>query len=207
MIIGLIKNYTKLLLLKRHWKQNNKHNFTLPGTMFRFENVSVGRYSYGVLNVYDFGAANEKLQIGSFVSIAEDVKFVLGGNHRYKTFLTYPAKVKFMFERQEALSKGPIVVEDDVWIGFDALILSGVKIGQGSIIAARSLVVTDVPPYSIVGGVPAKVIKYRFEPKIIEKLKTLDYSKLDSSYLKKNIDILYEDLTIDSLNKILKDTA
>lgn len=207
MIIRKILNIVKLVLLKIKWTRINKHNSTIPGTIFRLNNVNVGRYTYGVLNVYDFGADNEKLQIGSFVSIAEDVKFVLGGNHRYKTLLTYPIRVNFLSEKQEALSKGPIIVEDDVWIGFDSVILSGVRVGRGSIIAARSLVVTDIPPYSIAGGIPAKVIKYRFEPEIIEKLKSLDYSRIDEKFCENNMDLLYNDLTSGNLDKILRNLS
>jgi serine acetyltransferase len=94
----------------------------------------------------------------------------------------------------EAVSKGDIVVGDDVWIGYGATILSGVHIGQGAVVAAGALVAKDVPPYAIVGGVPAKVIKYRFEPALIERLLEIDYSQLDDATIREHADDLYNGL-------------
>lgn len=155
------------------------------------DRVSVGTMSYGPLEVYCWNAQNEKLVIGNYVSIASGVKFLLGGNHYYDTLFTYPFKVKVLKEPQEAWSKGPIIVEDDVWIGMDAMILSGVRIGQGAVVAARSVVSTDVPPYAIVAGNPARVVKWRFPPSIIERLTRLDCSSITLDWIKKNIDLLY----------------
>lgn len=95
----------------------------------------------------------------------------------------------------EALSKGDIIINDDVWIGCNAIILSGVNIGQGAVVAAGAVVTNDIPPYAIVGGVPAKVIKYRFETAIIDELLKVDYSKLTDEAIKQNIEKLYEPLT------------
>ena len=82
----------------------------------------------------------------------------------------------------------------DVWIGFRTTIFSGVHIGQGAIVAAGSVVTRDVPPYTIVGGVPANVIKYRFSPEMITELLKVDYSWLTEEFVKELIDDLYEDL-------------
>jgi serine acetyltransferase len=87
-----------------------------------------------------------------------------------------------------------VVIEDNVWIGENACIMSGVHIGQGAVVAAGSVVNKDVPPYSIVGGVPAKVIKYRFEPEMIEALLKIDYSKLDKDMIQSHVDDLYQKL-------------
>lgn len=95
----------------------------------------------------------------------------------------------------DAISKGNIIVSDDVWIGQGAIILSGVKVGQGAVIAAGAVVTSDVPPYAIVGGVPAKVIKYRFNPEIIKKLLRVDYSQLTKEDIENNIDNFYEILS------------
>ena len=94
----------------------------------------------------------------------------------------------------EAISKGDIIIDDDVWIGYGATILSGVHISQGAVVAACAVVTKDVPPYAIVGGVPAKVIKYRFEPEMIEELMKVDYSKLTKEQIEQHIDELYAGL-------------
>ena len=99
-----------------------------------------------------------------------------------------------MKEEQEGTSKGNITVDDDVWIGFRSTILSGVHIGQGAVIAAGSVVTKDVPPYAIVGGVPAKVIKYRFPSNIINELLKIDYKKMTEDMIKEHINELYNEL-------------
>lgn len=97
-----------------------------------------------------------------------------------------------MQDGRDAQSKGTTVVEDEVWIGLDALILSGVRIGKGAIVGARSVVTRDVPPYAIVGGNSAKVIKYRFPQEIIDVLLPFDLSEIPEETLKKNIEVLYQ---------------
>lgn len=87
--------------------------------------------------------------------------------------------MRFLGAIREAYSNGPIVVSDDVWSGIDTMVMSGVTIGQGAVVAARSVVVKDVPPYAIVGGNPAKIIKYRFSSEIIEKLLKVNFKKLN----------------------------
>ena len=83
-------------------------------------------------------------------------------------------------------------MDDDVWIGENALILSGVHINQGAVIGAGAVVVNDVPPYAIVGGVPAKVIKYRFEKEIIEILLNIDFKRINKIEIEKYIDKFYQ---------------
>ena len=87
-----------------------------------------------------------------------------------------------------------------MWIGYRATILSGVHIGQGAVIAAGAVVTKDVPPYAIVGGVPARVIKFRFGEEVLTRLGKLDYSKLSEIWIKEHIDELYE--TVDKNTKI-----
>lgn len=122
-------NRIKLYFFRKRWRKRNVHNFTVAKNMFPMEIVEGGKYSYGPLNVRSWRSENEKLVIGNFVSIAEDVLFLLGGNHNIETFSTYPFKVMLLGEEKESWSKGPIIVEDDVWIGTRAIILSGIKIG------------------------------------------------------------------------------
>ena len=117
-------------------------------------------------------------------------------------------KVQVTKELQmEAISKGDIIVDDDVWIGYGATILSGVHIGQGAVVAAGAVVTKDAPPYAIVGGVPARVIKYRFSPEVIEQLLKLDYSKLTDNMIRERIDDLYTSLdgkTPEEVEKLLE---
>ncbi|MDD5439157.1 MAG: CatB-related O-acetyltransferase [Candidatus Omnitrophica bacterium] len=192
----------KLVFFKRKWRSVNKDNFTSAYNVFPAEKVTVGRYSYGPLTVLSYGSANEKLTIGSLVSIANDVVFVLGGNHRHNTFSTYPFKVNVLGEKVESYSKGPIIVEDDVWIGMGATILSGVRLGRGAIIATRSVVARDVPPYAVVAGNPAQVVKYRFDRDMIEKLKRFDFSRIDEKFIKEHIQALYAELNQDTMKEL-----
>lgn len=183
----------KKQLFKRKWRKLNPHNFTNAEDLFDPTLVEVGDYTYGGLRVLTYNK-NNKLQIGRFCSIAQEVMFVLSADHYINHISSYPYKVWIMKEDQEGISKGNITVDDDVWIGFRSTILSGVHIGQGAVIAAGAVVTKDVPPYSIVAGVPAKVIKYRFKSDMIEELLKIDYQKLSEKEIKDHIDELYVEL-------------
>lgn len=128
--------------------------------------------------LYQYPINNDKLVIGKFCSIACKAKFLMtSGNHTLKSLSTYTFPI---FYEEWGLdvshitdawdNKGDIVIGNDVWIGYDAMIMSGVKIGDGAIIGTRAIVTSDVSPYTIVGGIPAKVIKKRFSDDIILKL-------------------------------------
>lgn len=179
---------------KKEWNKLHPGSDTIPMNNFNFENVSLGHGSYGELNVVDFGG-DCKLIIKNYVSVAQNVSFILNADHYTNHISTYPFKVKMLkTQTSESFGKGDIIVDDDVWIGYGATIMSGVHIGQGAVIAAGAVVTKDVPPYAIVGGVPAKVIKYRFEPEMIEELLKIDYSKLTKEDIEKHIDDLYTEL-------------
>lgn len=184
------------------WRELNSHNETVKLTRFNNENVSVGRSTYGELYVLNHNT-DEKLRIGSFCSIAPEAAFILNSDHSTKTLSSYPYKVKVAKTAEfEALSKGDIVIEDDVWIGFRSTILSGVHIGQGAVIAAGSVVTRDVPPYTIVGGTPARVIKKRFSDDVTEFLLTLDYSGLDDEIVRNHLDEIYTEIDGLSLEEV-----
>lgn len=204
MIIKKINNLMKLYILKKKWRKKNKLNETRITNICDINILEVGKYSYGPLEIYSWGSEKEGLKIGDFVSIANDVKFVLGGNHKYDCMSTYPYKVKIMGEKVEAYSNGKIIIEDDVWIGMNSIIMSGVKIGKGSIVAAGSVVTKDIEPYSIVGGNPARLIKYRFNKMLIEKLQEFNYSKLDANFIKDNIDLLNQKLNEDNIKTMIE---
>ena len=179
---------------KYKWKKLHPGSDTIPMNDFDFDHADIGQGSYGELNVVDFGG-DCNLVIKNYVSIAQHVTFVLNADHYMNHISTYPFKVKTLqTTNSESFGKGDIVVDDDVWIGYGATILSGVHIGQGAVVAAGAVVTSDIPPYAVVGGVPAKVIKYRFTPELIESLLKIDYSKLTKEQIQFHINDLYESL-------------
>ncbi|MDO9276313.1 MAG: CatB-related O-acetyltransferase [Lutibacter sp.] len=202
-ILNRIKN--KILFIKNIyvWRNKNIHNKTSIVNCFNFNNVIVGNETYGDLEVYDYGTPNEKLIIGNYVSIANGVRFLLGGNHQINTFTTYPLKAKLTGQdfHLDATTNGPIIIEDEVWIGLGATILSGIKIGRGAIVAAGSVVSKNIPEFAIAGGCPAKVIKYRYSEDIIVKLRNISLSDIEKENIIKNIDLFYAPI-YESIEKI-----
>lgn len=178
--MGLTRLVSEFLRIGPHywnwfaWKRRNRHNMTAPVNVFDHAKVSVGKGSYGGLEVLFFGTPGERVEIGHYVSIGPHVTFLAGGEHRLDCATTYPFRAYGAGE-VEAVTRGPIVVEDDAWIGLGAKILSGVTIGQGAVVAAGAVVVRDVPPYAVVGGVPAKLIRWRFPEAVRAKLLKIDW--------------------------------
>ena len=133
--------------------------------------------------LYHYPVNHERLLIGKFCSIACGAKFMFNcANHSLKSLSTYTFPLFYEdwdLEKADVASawdnKGDIIIGNDVWIGFEAIVMAGVRIGDGAIFAARAVVTHDVPPYTIVGGVPAKVIRKRFDDKVIQKLVTLKW--------------------------------
>ncbi|MBB1315868.1 Vat family streptogramin A O-acetyltransferase [Aliivibrio sp. SR45-2] len=156
------------------------------------ENIIIGDYTYyddpdGPENfesnvLYHFPFIGDKLIIGKFCAIAKDVKFIMNGaNHKTSGFSSYPFYIfgngweKGMPKEGELPFKGDTEIGNDVWIGYDATIMPGVKIGHGAIIASKSVVTKDVAPYSVCGGNPAVHIKQRFEQSVIDELLRLEW--------------------------------
>ena len=164
--------------------------------------IQIGKFSYGDITILQYGK-DERLTIGNCVSLA-NTKFLLGGNHRYDGLSTFPFCVKMLGEEESPQTgKGPIVVEDDVWIGEDSLILSGVTIGRGAVVAARSVVTINVTPYSIVGGNPACFIKWRFPENVRAKLMEFDFSKIDLQWIKDNKDVFSHAITEHNIDGLI----
>lgn len=173
-----IKQYIKLAIFKAKWRKVNQHNRSNAVNVFPIEKVKVGNGTYGSLEVYAFGRKKEGLEIGNYCSIAGSVVFILGGEHRMDTISTFPFSRHIFgkIDNPDNATKGKIKVDDDVWIGHGAIILSGVHIGQGAVIGAGSVVAKDVPPYAVYVGNQVK--KYRFSKEIIEKLLKINYKRV-----------------------------
>ena len=144
---------------------------------------------------YHYPVNNDKLIVGKFCSIACGAKFMFtSGNHTMKSLSTYTFPIFFdeweldpVNIRDAWDNKGDIVIGNDVWIGYEAVIMQGVTIGDGAIIGTRALVTKDVPPYTIVGGAPAKPIKNRFSEEIIAKLLEMKWWDWPEERIKANI--------------------
>jgi len=205
-MINFIISRIEKKIFNRKWRQKNRHNYTMPCSNYPLDIVSVGKMSYGWLNVSAFGNPDEKLIIGDYVSIAGNVKFVLGGNHQIYSITTYPlySKLIALATVLDAQTKGSIIIENEVWIGTGSIILSGVRIGKGAIIAAGSVISSDVPAYAIVAGNPAKIIKYRFNEDLRNALITFSISQIEENTIKDNITEFYKPLDLNIVEKIKK---
>jgi virginiamycin A acetyltransferase len=187
--------HLKVSIFRKKWRKKNTHNNVWACNIFDISSVEVGKGTYGGLLIFN-DVKNVKLIIGSYCSIASNVTFLLGHDHSVDLISTFPFKTKVLgMQKTEAISKGSIIIDDDVWIGYGAIIMSGVHINQGAVIAAGAVVTKDIPAYAIVGGVPAKVIKYRFDSEIIQELLKKDFEKLSYEMIGKNLDKLYNKVT------------
>jgi chloramphenicol O-acetyltransferase type B len=143
-----------------------------PSLRDQFPQYAIGRHTYGPLRVRDDGDGSI-LSIGSFTSIADGVVVFTGGEHRPDWVTTYPFNVLWHSARHHTghpHSKGDVHIGNDVWLGAECLILSGVTIGDGAVVGARAVVRHDVPPYAVVVGSPARVVKRRFNEEQVEAL-------------------------------------
>lgn len=138
----------------------------------RYPQYDIGRHSYGKPQVHQWGEGTT-LRVGAFCSFAQGVQIFLGGEHRPDWVTTYPFNVLWPEGRGltgHPHSKGDVVIGNDVWVAHEAVILSGVTIGDGAVIGARAVVSRDVPPYAIVAGNPARVLRHRFDPDTVQRL-------------------------------------
>lgn len=195
MPFGKLKSLISLKKCNRKWKKMHPESKINFKQAINLSKVESGKESYGTLNIMDYlpRSGNSKVIIGNFCSIALGNLFLLGGGHKATGITTYPWKAMF-YGKEESGDKGDIVLEDDVWVGARVTIMSGVTIGQGAIIGAGALVTKDIPPYAIAGGVPAKIIKYRFSKEIINELLKIDYGKLTPKEMMKHTDELNRDI-------------
>ena len=187
-------------------RTGDKETVYLKSTITK-PNIIVGEYTmyndfvndptkFEINNVlYHYLINNDRLIIGKYCSIACGAKFMFtSGNHKKSSLSTYPFPLFFEewdLERNHVTdawdNEGDIIVGNDVWIGYEAVIMQGVHIGDGAIIAARAVVTKDVPAYTIVGGVPAKEIKKRFSSEIIKRLMEIQWWNWDENRIRKNL--------------------
>lgn len=200
-IKALISRELRLAEFQEEWRRLNSHNNTIAGRIFPIDKVRVGNYSYGTLDIVSYGNPNEQLVIGNYCSIAGGTAFILSGEHDYKRISTFPFSKVALGGEPEAICKGPITVEDDVWIGHGCTLISGVTIGKGAVIGAGSTVYKDVPPYAIFAG--NRVIKYRFSDEIINKLSEFKLPEMDNSQIRELIGVLETDIDEKNIDEIL----
>ena len=168
-------------------------------------NIIIGDYTYyddpedsenferNVL--YHFPFIGDLLIIGKFCALARGVKFIMNGaNHKLDGFSTYPFQIfgngweKVQPQPRELPYKGNTVIGNDVWIGYEAVIMPGVQVGDGAIIAAKSVVVSDVAPYTIFGGNPAKCIRQRFDDRVIKSLLEVAWWNWEIAKITRNLE-------------------
>lgn len=168
-------------------------------------NIIIGDYTYyddpkdsedferNVL--YHFPFVGDQLIIGKFCALARDVKFIMNGaNHKLDGFSTYPFQIfgngwEKVDPQPEAFPyKGNTVIGNDVWIGYETVIMPGVQVGDGAIIAAKSVVVSDVPPYTMSGGNPARCIRQRFDDEVIRSLLEIAWWDWEIEKITRNLD-------------------
>lgn len=193
--------------LKHPIQMQTRVGFLKP--LIEAPNIEIGDYTYYddpdgpdrfaekcVLHHYPF--IGDKLIIGKFCAIAEGARFIMNGaNHMLSGFSTYPFNIfghgweqGFDTNGWRGQLRGDTVVRNDVWIGMEAVILPGVNIGDGSIVAARSIVSHDVPPYAVVAGNPAKVVKMRFDAATVRRLLAIAWWDWPADKITRNLDAI-----------------
>jgi virginiamycin A acetyltransferase len=186
-----LTNYNRLCFLKNTIKNPN----ILVGDYTYYDDFdNINNFEKNVKYHFDF--IGDKLIIGKFCMIASDVTFIMNGaNHLKESISSYPFQI-FGGDWSEAMKgksypvKGDTIIGNDVWLGYRCTIMPGVHIGHGAIIAMGSIVTKDVPPYSIVGGNPAKVIKHRFDPSEIKTLLEIAWWDWPIEKITRNIQLL-----------------
>ena len=160
--------------------------------------VAIGRYTYGKPKIISLSKDNV-LIIGKYCSIGDDVAFIgIGGQHTYKHIANFPlfsqTNYKVDWSQIQECRSRPTIIGNDVWIGRGATIMPNIKIGNGAVIGACALVTKDVPPYAIVGGVPAQLIHYRFTPDQIEHLEKIAWWNWSKEKIAQNIACFYSNV-------------
>ena len=186
-----LEGYEKLCFLKNVIKNPN----IIVGDYTYYDDFEhVENFEKNVKYLFDF--TGDQLIIGKFCMIASDVSFIMNGaNHLHSSISAYPFAIfgKDWTHAMDGKSypiKGDTIVGNDVWLGHGATIMPGVKIGDGAIIATNAVVTKDIPPYTIVGGNPARIIKKRFSDADIDRLLSLRWWDWPIEKITQNVEIL-----------------
>lgn len=184
-----------------HLKEVINHPRITVGEFTYYHNFDVLEDYASFIAPYLFPLSLDHLIIGKFVQIAHGVRFITSSaNHKTSGFSTYPftnfmmtskttsEDIVAMFEASQ--NKGDIVIGNDVWLGLDATIMPGIKIGDGAIIGAKSVVTHDVEPYTVVGGNPARVIKKRFDDEVVKVLLEIQWWNWSIEKIEENRDVI-----------------
>jgi len=173
--------------------------------------IEAGSFTYGQNNINVVTSApNVKVKLGKYCSIASGVKVFLGGNHRVDWITTFPfghtskGEIDVSPVEGHPSTNGDVIIGNDVWLGTECTIMSGVKIEDGAVIAAHSHVVKDVEPYTLVGGNPARPIKLRFEQRIVDALLELKWWDLDIGEVRSIVPILCAEPNYDALQELIQ---
>jgi acetyltransferase-like isoleucine patch superfamily enzyme len=184
----------QLLNLARQLKH---HLAAIAGPETLDSRISIGDHTYGISNQTVFWVReSDRVKIGRYCSVAPGVRIAPSGEHNFRRVSTYPFYA-YLMERgvdKDTFSDGEVSIGNDVWIGMNAIILSGVSIGDGAVVAAGAVVVKDVPPYAIVLGVPAIVKGYRFNTEVIQALLEIRWWNWDTKKIVENVDDFYIDI-------------
>jgi chloramphenicol O-acetyltransferase type B len=172
----------------------------------RYPMYKIGPGTYGDLEVLSWGEG-ASLTIGSYTSFAPGVKVFLGGEHRVDWVTTFPFNVLWNSANKfkgHPKTKGDVLIGSDVWVGTEAIILSGVKIGDGAVIGARTVVTQNIPPYAIFVGNPGRLVRYRFDQAIIDRLLNIKWWNWPDEKIQKYLPYLLSDKALQFLENCEK---
>lgn len=189
-----IVRFISVSILKRNVPRFKNCNIKFTGS--RFPQIHIDKYTYArKMTVYCWDNTVQ-ISIGKYCSFADNVSLIAGGEHDKDWVSQFPFidswKMTSLYALKKPRYKGDITIGNDVWCATNAMILSGVTIADGAVVAAGAVVTKDVPPYAIVGGVPAKIIGYRFDDEIIRSLQRIKWWNWSEDMIRDHVHLFTE---------------